>query len=61
MLFVQLTELPHKECIEKSRVEIFKSLHYYKLHFLAPKIVSTLFNHVMEIMNQEGERNDKQD
>jgi len=55
-----LTDLPHKDCNDKARRDIFKQLHYYKLHFLAPKAIATLMDHLMGILNKEGERLDKE-
>ena len=56
MLLVQLTELPHKDCNEKTRIEIFKHLHQNKLHFLAPKAIATLMDQLMEILNVDKDK-----
>ena len=43
-------------------LEIFKALHFNKLHFLAPKAIGTLMDQLMEILNvdKEKELNEKQ-
>ena len=34
MLLIQLTELPHKDCDSKKRLQLFQHLHMAKLQFL---------------------------
>ena len=60
MLFVQLTELPNKECDGRMKIDLFRQLHTNKQHFLAPKVIETLIGHMNEILQKE-ERSQKHD
>jgi len=60
MLCVQLTELPHKDCDSRIKIELFRQLHISKSHFLAPKVIETLIMHANEILQKE-ERSQKHD
>ena len=60
MVCVQLTELPHKECDGRIKLDIFRQLNVNKQHFVAPKVkvIETLIMHVNEIIQKE-ERSQK--
>lgn len=58
MLFVQLTELPNKNCESRMKIDLFRQLHSNKKHFLAPKVIETLIMHMNEILQKE-ERSQK--
>ena len=53
MLFVQLTELPSKECDSRIKIDLFRQLYTNKGHFLAPKVIETLIMHSNEILQKE--------
>jgi hypothetical protein len=57
MLLVQLTELPHKDCSSRMALDVFRQLHFYKMHFLNEKTIKTLIDHVTDILTKEEKTN----